>query len=177
MEMSRGVFVLTIFILLPVNISASCDKDQIDINTASVEELDEIVYIGKARAEQIIALRPFDSVDDMLRINGIGDVYLSAIKNQDLACVDEDEIKEEEEEKGQEREVNEEYQEIEEDPKETTPIELQKISLNPKVIKSENDNENLSKSNYAIYGLVFFCVLLIVLFILRKKKYHKNEFR
>jgi len=49
--------------------------------------------------------------------------------------------------------------------------------LNPKVIKSEDDNENLSKSNYAIYGLVFFCVLLVVLFILRKNKYNKNEFR
>ncbi len=173
----RKLLLVLILIIFISNVSASCEEGQIDINTASAEELDEIVYIGEARAEQIIALRPFDSVDDMIRINGVGEVYLSAIKNQDLACVDEDEIEEEEEEKEQEREVNEEYQEIEEDPRETTPIELQEISLNPKVIKSEDDNENLSKNNYAVYGLVFFCVLLIVLFILRKKKYHKNEFR
>ena len=57
------------------------------------------------------------------------------------------------------------------------PEERETIILNPQVIKSENDNENLSKSNYAIYGLVFFCVLLVVLFILRKNKYNKNEFR
>ena len=174
MGISRGVIVLTIFIFLLINISASCDEGQIDINTASAEELDEIVYIGPARAEQIIALRPFDSVDDMVRINGIGEVYLSAIKNQGLACVSE--------ENEEEEEVDEEYQEIEEPQveehlRETTPIKLQTIDLNPKVIKSEDDNENLSKSNYAIYGLVFFCVLLVVLFVLRKKKYHKNEFR
>lgn len=174
MGISRRVIVLTIFIFLLINISASCDEGQIDINTASAEELDEIVYIGPARAEQIIALRPFDSVDDMVRINGIGEVYLSAIKNQGLACVSE--------ENEEEEEVDEEYQEIEEPQveehlRETTPIKLQTIDLNPKVIKSEDDNENLSKSNYAIYGLVFFCVLLVVLFVLRKKKYHKNEFR
>ena len=81
-------------------------------------------------------------------------------------------------------EVNEKYQEMEElqetekpVSRETEPIELQTINLNPQVIKSEDDNENLSKSNYAIYGLVFFCVLLVVLFILRKNKYNKNEFR
>jgi len=55
--------------------------------------------------------------------------------------------------------------------------ERETIVLNPQVIKSEDDNENLSKSNYTIYGLVFFCVLLVVLFILRKNKYNKNEFR
>jgi len=88
------------------------------------------------------------------------------------------------EEPTEEKEANDELPEIEEyqgieEPvsKETTPIELQTINLNPKVIKSEDDNENLSKSNYAIYGLVFFCVLLVVLFILRKNKYNKNEFR
>ncbi len=90
---------------------------------------------------------------------------------------EEEEVVEEEPE-----EVNEEYQEIaevreeEEHPRKTGPVELQTIILNPKVIKSEDDNENLSEGNYAIYGLVFFCVLLVVLFILRKKKYNKNEF-
>lgn len=174
--MKDALIILTIFIFLSVNISALCEEGQIDINTASAEELDEIVYIGPARAEQIIALRPFDSVDDLIEVNGIGEVYLSAIKNQGLACV-EREIEEQEVVEKEEEEVIEEEQEIEEHPKETTPIELQTINLNPKVIKTEDDNENLSKSNYAIYGLVFFCVLLVVLFILRKNKYNKNEFR
>ncbi len=91
---------------------------------------------------------------------------------------EEEQEQEEEEEADEERQEIEEYQEIGEPvSRETGPIELQTINLNPKVIKSEDDNENLSKSNYAVYGLVFFCALLVVLFILRKNKHNKNEFR
>lgn len=68
--------------------------------------------------------------------------------------------------------------EIEESsPRETGPLELKIITLNPKVIKSENGKEDLNKNNYAIYGFVLFSVLLGVLFILRKNRYNKNEFR
>jgi len=130
--------------------------------------------LGSSRAEQIIALRPFDSVDDMIRISGIGDVHLSAIKTEGLACVEietEEPVEEAEEDKETTKEENvveerpeiEEYQEIENPvSRETGPVELPGINLNPQVIKSENDNENLSKSNYAVYGLVFFvfCWLL-----------------
>lgn len=85
---------------------------------------------------------------------------------------------EEDEETTKEENVVEEFQEIKEPvSRETGPVELPGINLNPQVIKSENDNENLSKSNYAVYGLVFFCVLLVALFILRKNKHNKNEFR
>ena len=60
---------------------------------------------------------------------------------------------------------------------EETPssIKLETINLNPKVIKTENNNEEISK-NYAFYGFVAFSVFLGVLFIIRKKRY-KNEFR
>ena len=87
-------------------------------------------------------------------------------KGKENSC---EEVPEEPVEEAEEEEINEEHQEIEEfqeieEPlsKETTLIELQTINLNPQVIKSENDNENLSKSNYAVYGLVFFvfCWLL-----------------
>ena len=180
--MNKPTAVLTITILLLIStISASCDKGQIDINSASAGELIGIKHIGDTRAEQIIALRPFDSVDDLVRVSGINGEgkHLEDIKNQGLACVNGQEEEDEEEEE----EINEELSEMEElqveklPSRETEPIELQTINLNPKVIKSEDDNENLSESNYAIYGLVFFCVLLVVLFILRKNKYNKNEFR
>jgi len=49
------------------------------------------------------------------------------------------------------------------------------IKLNTQTIKSEDDKKILSKDN-AKYGFVFFCVLLLFLFILRKNKYKKNEF-
>ncbi|HUW43649.1 MAG TPA: helix-hairpin-helix domain-containing protein [Bacillota bacterium] len=171
--MTRVLIILTIFVFLLVNISASCDKGQIDINTASIEELDQIIYIGVARAEQIIALRPFDSVDDMIRINGIGEVYLSAIKAQELACVDD--IKEDEEPE-EEIKIEENEEEAEEPlPKETTPLELQTINLNPQVIKTEENKKETSK-NYALYGFVAFCIFIGILFLIKNRKY-KNEFR
>ena len=181
--MRIGILFLIIIVFI-LNISALCEEGQIDINTASVEELDEIDYIGLVKAQEIINSRPFESIDDLIEVKGIGNWTLDKIKEQGLACVngqeeEEEEIIEEEDKKTtKEENVVEEFQEIKEPvSRETGPVELPGINLNPQVIKSENDNENLSKSNYAIYGLVFFCVLLVVLFILRKNKYNKNEFR
>ena len=59
----------------------------ININTASFEELQLIVHIGPERAQQIIELRPFSSLDDLLRVDGIGPSRLQDIKEQGLACV------------------------------------------------------------------------------------------
>ena len=194
--MNKPMAVLTITILLLIStISALCEKGQIDINTASAEKLDDITQVGPATAEEIIKSRPFNSLDELIDVKYIGDIKLALIKTEGLACVNgqEEEVEEEEDEteepikeveEPKEEEENEEYQEITEiqdgkelSSRETGPIELQEINLNPKIIKSEDDNENLSKNNYAIYGLIFFCILLVVLFILRKNKYTKNEFK
>ena len=48
------------------------------------------------------------------------------------------------------------------------------INLTAQTIKSQDNTEN--KSNKAMYWFAAFCVLLGVLFIIKKKKY-KNEFR
>ncbi len=58
-----------------------------DINTASLEELDKIKHIGPVRAAALVELRPFRSVDDMERIKGIGPQKLREIKAQGIACV------------------------------------------------------------------------------------------
>jgi len=58
---------------------------------------------------------------------------------------------------------------------ETAPLEVQIISLSAKDIKSENAKKSLDKSDYALYGFGGFCILLVVLFVIRKRKY-KNEF-
>jgi len=57
-------------------------------------------------------------------------------------------------------------------------VDLAPISLNAKTIKTEksSDFENKTKGKYAIYLLITFCVLLLFLFLLKKKKYNKNEF-
>ncbi len=59
----------------------------IDINTATIEELEKITHIGLERAQQLVQLRPFTSVDELTRINGIGSGRLKDIKEEGLACV------------------------------------------------------------------------------------------
>src|SRR5699024_928470 len=59
----------------------------IDVNKASKTELMNIIHIGDARAEQVIELRPFESLDDLIEISGIGEGTLTEIKEQALACV------------------------------------------------------------------------------------------
>jgi competence protein ComEC len=65
---------------------ASC----IDINTASAADLEPIIHIGPARAQEIIALRRaqrFGSVNDLIRVNGIGPARLRDIIAEGKACV------------------------------------------------------------------------------------------
>lgn len=58
----------------------------VDINSASIEQVQEIIHIGSARAQDLIDLRPFDSVDDLSRISGIGPARIADIKEQGTAC-------------------------------------------------------------------------------------------
>jgi beta-lactamase superfamily II metal-dependent hydrolase len=64
-----------------------CQEGQIDINSAPREELMHIIHIGDVRVDELIRLRPFRSVDDLTRINGIAAKRLADIKEQGLACV------------------------------------------------------------------------------------------
>lgn len=57
-------------------------KDPLDVNHASVEELQLIRGIGPVLARRVVAGRPFESVDDLLRIQGIGPIILEAIRDQ-----------------------------------------------------------------------------------------------
>jgi len=80
-----------------------------------------------------------------------------------------------------ERQDNDNEDEGPEEIKTTLEVEEEKpvqiIQLNPKDIKSGGDTFNLDKSDFAIYGFVIFCILILLLFILKKNKYKKNEFR
>ena len=67
--------------------SGGCSGDQVDINSAPVEELDRIIHIGPARAAQMVTLRPFTSLDDLVRIKGIATARLADIKAEGIACV------------------------------------------------------------------------------------------
>lgn len=58
--------------------------------------------------------------------------------------------------------------------KNTTPIENEIISLNPKDIKNTNNIEKTSKKNYAIYTLGLFCFLLAGLFTIKIYREKRN---
>ena len=188
--MRKIIFILFFILIFLGNLSlilAICEENQIDINSASKEELEGIIQIGGARAEQITTLRPFSSVDDMIRIVGIGEIYLEAIKSQGLACVNEEtktssEIKDNEEDEIDElEEKNEEKTDlpIEENKSDISKNQIEfpvinLTTLTTKNIKTEESNK-ISSKNYAILGFIVFCVLLVFLFALRKNKF-KNEF-
>jgi DNA uptake protein ComE-like DNA-binding protein len=61
---------------------------RVNINTADFEELKIIIHIDNVRAQEIIEKRPFNSLDDLSRINGIGPTRLQEIKDEGIAYVE-----------------------------------------------------------------------------------------
>ena len=52
----------------------------VDINRASFFELTTVRGIGPGLAERIIESRPFEKIEDLVRVSGINDVKLLALK-------------------------------------------------------------------------------------------------
>jgi competence ComEA-like helix-hairpin-helix protein len=55
-------------------------KELVALNTASKEELDKLPGVGPALAKKIVAARPFKTLDDLRRVDGIGAEKLAALK-------------------------------------------------------------------------------------------------
>ncbi len=67
-----------------------CGKDSININKASQKELEELEGIGPVYAERIIQERPFNSIYELIRVTGIGEITLEKIIDQGCAFVEDD---------------------------------------------------------------------------------------
>ena len=58
----------------------------VNINSASEVEVQRIIHIGPARSQELILLRPYQSVDDLSNIKGIGPARIADILAQGIAC-------------------------------------------------------------------------------------------
>ena len=65
--------------------SNSTDLGKLNLNTATVSQLEALPGIGSVRAEAIVEHRnshgPFDRIDDLVEVSGIGDGILGSIRH------------------------------------------------------------------------------------------------
>lgn len=195
---------LIIFILSLGFISATCNEGQIDINSAKLEELDGLYGIGPSKAQSITDSRPFETIDDLINVNGIGEITLNKIKEQGLACVEGETIdnppEEPPEDPPEQNNLNPSLENPEDDEKnkkENNRLDVvnkshkdngvdssnndlalivpETIKLNPKGIKTTPYIENQTNERFAIYGLILFSILLISLFGTKLMKKTNNQ--
>ncbi len=55
--------------------------EKININTASLEELDRLPGVGKVRAQAIISGRPYQNITDIMKVKGIKQGIFEKLKD------------------------------------------------------------------------------------------------
>ena len=189
--MIKGGAILVLAVFLISNVLAQCNETQININSASLEELDNLTGIGPVIAQNIINARPFSSVDDLLNVSRIGNKTLEKIKQQGLACVSSNnEIAD--------AAINDSFEELSDSGNNSSaalnlsdsaqnipntsltpkkPVVAEVIPLAPPDSKNIKTNNNLwSPDKIAVYGFIAFSILIVTLFVMRMKKRPKTEF-
>ncbi|MBI2053947.1 MAG: helix-hairpin-helix domain-containing protein [Candidatus Staskawiczbacteria bacterium] len=95
--MKKVLFLFFSFLFIPVFVYA---ENKIDINAAPQSQLEELAGVGPVIGQRIIDARPFSSVDDLLRVKGIGEKTLQKIKDQGSAYAGQVEIEQAKVEQG-----------------------------------------------------------------------------
>ena len=79
-----GALVAIVALAVAAAVPASAEQ-RVDLNRATASELASLPGVGEAKAQAIIAYReatPFASVDDLLRVKGIGDKLLEQLRDR-----------------------------------------------------------------------------------------------
>jgi len=164
----RKFFVLVLLLFLSCGVLAKCSNSQIDINSATSKELEKIVWVGPATAQKIIDGRPFETLDDLDKVKGIGATKLSDIKEEGLACVSEENIEEEEVKEETKRDIEifiEEPKTEEVDSAADEPILLNGDTKGRELIY---ESKNAKISSYFPYAFSLFLIFVIVVLLIDK---------
>ncbi len=70
-----------------LSLESPVEAGKVSLNTATVDELCSIKHVDVERAAAIVARRPWESVDDLMQITGIGPVALEDIREQNIATI------------------------------------------------------------------------------------------
>ena len=81
------LFAVVVFVITPfASVVIGSDTVKIDLNKATIEELSALKGIGQKYAERIVNYReqngPFEKIDDILLVKGIGEKTFTKIKDQ-----------------------------------------------------------------------------------------------
>jgi DNA uptake protein ComE-like DNA-binding protein len=86
-NMKRVMECLTILILaMAAHVAFASDQKPregsliVNVNDAEFEELESLPCVGKELAKEIFSKRPYKSVDDLIRVKGIGEKNLECIR-------------------------------------------------------------------------------------------------
>jgi len=166
--MKYFVLILLAISIIPF-VSSECLDNQTDINIASLKELDNLNGIGPAKGQAIIDARPFDVIDDLIKVKGIGEITLNKIKQQNLACV-----KEEEAESIKEKIDVKKIKNITEiENKDVIILKEDKVIVLNSLEENKKDNliyasKNSKMNDYLSYAFSIFLIFIIVILIREK---------